>query len=156
VNTLVLRTDVSGQPTFSELVRRVRDVCLGAYAHRELPFESLVQALSPERSLARSPLFQVMFVFQPEARQYAMPGLEVREFQPDPGAARFDITCSMGLADGQLQGVIDYSDDLFDHETVARLADSYLTLLTSLARDPGQPIGAAKLAGQAERQRVLA
>ena len=125
VNTLVLRADVSGDPSFAQLVARVREADLGAYAHQDLPFERLVDALAPDRSLARHPLFQVMLAFQNTPEAILAAPRPDRSARPAPatGAARFDLSVALrerrgpGGAPGGLEGRIEYSADLFDPAT---------------------------------------
>ena len=115
VNTLALRTDVSGDPTFTALVARVRETTLGAYAHQEAPFEWLVDALQPERDLGRTPLFQVVFALQnAPLGEIALEGLTLRPLPVDTGTAKFDLTLNMGEGPDGLWGVLEYSRDLFD------------------------------------------
>ena len=97
MNTLVLRTDLRGRAEFPELLERVREVCLGAYAHQELPFEKLVEELQPERSLSHTPLFQVMLVLQnAPAEALALPGLRLSRLEVGDETAKFDLTLSCG------------------------------------------------------------
>ncbi|MEU8523399.1 amino acid adenylation domain-containing protein, partial [Streptomyces sp. NPDC048577] len=129
VNTLVLRTDTSGDPTFAELLARVRETGLGAYAHQDVPFERLVEELNPARSLARHPLFQVAMVLQSDAGAGLEPdGLRSEALPADTGVAKFDLNMTLEEffdADGAPAGLecaIDYATDLFDRETVESLA----------------------------------
>jgi len=142
VNTLVLRTDVSGDPTFAELVARVRETDLDAYAHQDVPFERLVEALQPERSLSRHPLFQVLLAFQnAPAAEPSLPGLDV-ELQRDDldTGAKFDLSLDLGeTPDGDrtaIAGTLAYRTDLFDRETITALADRLQRLLAAVAEDP--------------------
>ncbi|MFJ6194943.1 amino acid adenylation domain-containing protein [Micromonospora sp. NPDC092111] len=162
VNTLVLRTDTSGDPTFGELLDRVRATDLAAYAHADVPFERLVEVLNPTRSLARHPLFQVVLAVHNHARlDVELPGLTVSGLPAGTGGAKFDLNVS--LAEQQddagdpagLAGRIEYSADLFDHGTVERIADRLRTMLAALAADPDQPIGAVELLTAEERRQVL-
>jgi non-ribosomal peptide synthetase component F len=158
VNTLVLRTDLSGNPAFRELLRRVREVCLGAYAHAELPLERLVEELQPERSLSHAPLFQVLFVLQntPDDGVFHLPGLEVSvaELETAPTTA-FDLTLNLEEIEDNLCGRFRYNTDLFEAETMRRMAEHYLTLLQSSVEDLDQPIMELPLMKVWERQRVL-
>ena len=130
VNTLVLRTSLSGNPSFSELLDRVREVTLGAYAHQDLPFEKLVEELQPERDMSRSPLFQVMFVLQnATAETLRLPGLEASEVTGGDETAKFDLTLGLAEIDGELQGSLQYNVDLFDAATIERLVQHYQLLL---------------------------
>ena len=114
-NQLVLRADFSGNPTFKELLRRVREVTLGAYAHQDLPFEKLVEVLQLERMLDRNPLFQVMFVFQNTPMQdLELPGLSMRTLEIDEGTTAFDLTLTMEETDEGIRGSMRYSTDLFN------------------------------------------
>ncbi|MDF5733215.1 MAG: condensation domain-containing protein, partial [Rhizonema sp. PD38] len=126
VNTLVMRTDVSGNPSFAELLSRVRDMAIDAYAHQDLPFEMLVEALQPERSLSHTPLFQVMFVLQnvpmPEIE---LAGLSVSSLPAQSATAKFDLTLGMENTDSGLVGVWEYNTDLFDSSTIERMAGHF-------------------------------
>ncbi|MFH8930913.1 amino acid adenylation domain-containing protein [Streptomyces pristinaespiralis] len=162
VNTLVLRTDTSGDPTFRELLQRVRESDLAAYAHQDVPFEKLVEKLRPERSLSRHPLFQVMLAFQNsgEAR-LALPGLDARALPVGVGVAKFDLHLSMvelRTGDGRpggIQAALEYATDLFDRTTAQALVDRLLRLLAAVADDPGLTVGRVELLDPAERHRVL-
>ena len=113
VNTLVLRTDFSGNPTFKELLARVREMALGAYAHQDLPFEKLVEELQPERSLSHSPLFQVMFVLQnAPSTALTFEGLSVSPVRIEAETAKFDLTLSMSETEEGFRGSLEYSTDL--------------------------------------------
>ena len=156
VNTLALRTDLSDDPTFRQLVARVREVALGAYAHQELPFERLVEELQPERDTSQAPLFNVMFVLQNVPRsERRLRGLTMRHIELDKGTAKFDL--SLGLAEkaGGLRGVLSYSTDLFDRETIERLVGQYRELLTAVVADPERRLSALPLLSAAERRTML-
>ncbi|MEO3814901.1 amino acid adenylation domain-containing protein, partial [Sphaerisporangium sp. B11E5] len=163
VNTLVLRTDVSGDPTFAELLSRVRETDLGAYAHQDLPFERLVDELSPERSLARHPLFQVMLVLQnlPETA-IALPGLDVRPVDTgESAAARFDLSVTLTErrddrgAPAGLGGSLLYAADLFDESTALTLAARLRRVLEQVAADPALRLSGLDVMEQGERDAVL-
>ena len=162
VNTLVLRTDTSANPSFRELLARVRAADLAAYAHQELPFERLVELLNPVRSLSRHPLFQVMLAFQntPEA-VLELPGIVARPEPVSVKAAKFDL--SLGLSerrapDGRLEGIagqIEYRTDLFERSTVEAMGRRLVALLEAAAADPSQPIGRIELLAPEERRQIL-
>ena len=140
-NILVLRTDLSGRPTFRELLARVRDVCLGSYAHQELPFEKLVEELEPERDLSRNPLFQVAFLFQNSpGGKLELPGLTKAPFEIDNETAKFDLTLSLGETPEGLVGSVEYSTDLFDTGTAREIAGRFEVLLESIVADPNRSI----------------
>jgi amino acid adenylation domain-containing protein len=140
VNTLVMRTDVSGRPSLRELVRRVRAFALDAYAHQDLPFEQLVDALAPERSLSRHPLFQVMLVHEHgDEPVLALPGLRVRPEPYGRDAAKFDLT--LGIRNRAL--TLEYSTDLFDRETSQSIVTSFADLLHFALRNPDTPLHAS-------------
>ena len=152
VNTLVLRTDLSGDPTFAELLKRVRETALGAYANQDVPFEMVVQALEPERDLSRSPLFQVMFVLQNtpmEARE--LPGLRLAPIEAASGVSAFDLTLSMG----RTGGVVEYSTDLFEPATIRRMTGHFTALLEAAVAGPEQRLSALRMLSDAERRQVL-
>jgi len=155
VNTLVLRTDLSGDPSFRELLRRTREVALEAYAHQDLPFQNLVEALQPERSLSHSPLFQVMFVEHEPAEDLGLPGVSARAAEIGTGAAGFDFMISLGESDRQVRGWVEYSTELFKGETIGRMIGHYETLLSGATRDPDQRISALPLLTETERCRLL-
>src|SRR5205085_4845043 len=114
VNTLALRSDLSGAPTFREALRRVREVCLAAYAHQELPFEQLVEALHPARDLSRNPLFQVLFALQnAPLDDMELPGLTLQRLPVESGMVQFDMSLLLGKAASGLTGMLRYSTELF-------------------------------------------
>jgi amino acid adenylation domain-containing protein len=122
VNTLVIRTDLSEVHTFAKLLERVREACLGAYQHQSIPFEKVVEELAPERSLGRTPLFQVMLVLQNDVQGLRLSGLEAEEIYVGGQTAKFDLTLTFGEEkDGGLRGVLEYSTELFEERTAARL-----------------------------------
>ncbi|MFF9027203.1 amino acid adenylation domain-containing protein [Streptomyces iakyrus] len=162
VNTLVLRTDTSGNPTFTQLLRRVRDTALNAYAHQDVPFEYLVEVLNPARSLAHHPLFQVMLALQntPEGR-FELPGVEVAVSQARTGTAKFDLFFSLmerttddGVPDG-IEGAVEYSGDLYEPATVRALFTRWQLLLAAVADTPDRPIADVDVLTAAEREQVL-
>ncbi|WP_242884761.1 non-ribosomal peptide synthetase [Actinomadura litoris] len=167
VNTLVLRTDVSGNPTFGELVDRVRESDLAAYAHQDVPFERLVEVLNPARSMARHPLFQTMIAFNNVDQQATMggtvrlPGLSVASQQVGASGARFDLLFALGdayAADGSPAGVkghLEYGSDLFDPETARAIAEGLVRVLESAAEAPDTPVGDLTPLDEATRERVL-
>ena len=157
VNTLVLRTDLSGQPSFRELLGRVRTVCLEAFAHQELPFEQLVELLQPQRDTSRSPLFQVLFSLQPPPANFPpLHGLELGSLEIDLPTARLDLVLGLLETEQGLEGVIEYSTDLFDSTTIERMAGHFQTLLAAIVAEPGQPITQLPLLPPAERAQLLA
>ena len=156
VNTLVLRTDFSANPTFNELLSRVRDVCLGAYAHPDLPFEKLVEELRPERARSRNPLFQVMFVFQiPDSPGVDLQGLRTQPMDVDAGTSKFDLTLSLAEREKRLTGLIEYSTELFDRSTIERMIGHLQTLLEGIVANPDEPISTVPLLTEAERHHLL-
>ncbi|MEN3385364.1 MAG: hypothetical protein V7608_5408, partial [Hyphomicrobiales bacterium] len=123
VNMLALRTDLSGDPSFRRVVRRVKETALGAYAHQDLPFEKLVDALHPVRDLSRQPIFQVVFALQDVSlEQVSLHGLVVDRFGDETASARFDLECAMTETDGRLVATLGYATDLFDAGTIERMA----------------------------------
>jgi amino acid adenylation domain-containing protein len=160
VNSIVLRTDLSGDPTFRQLLKRVRGVVLGALEHQDLPFEKLVEELQPERDLSRNPLFQVTFQLVSGQNGSASPGLPTDELEMNlPGVERgtsiFDIAFSVLEATAGLSGYLEYNVDLFEASTIQRLVDHFQILLEGLAADPDSPISRRPLLTRAERHRLL-
>ncbi|MEW5928741.1 MAG: non-ribosomal peptide synthase/polyketide synthase [Gemmatimonadota bacterium] len=151
-NTLALRTDLGGEPTFREALRRVRATALGAYAHEELPFERLVEELHPGRDLSRSLVFQVMFLLdESPARPFRLPGLELAPVEVDTGTSMFDLTLGVDRSDGGLAARLEYSTALFDAPTIVRMAEHLCVLLGDAAARPDAPVWELALAGGAER-----
>jgi amino acid adenylation domain-containing protein len=156
VNTLLLRTDLSGAPTFLDVLRRVREVALGAHANQDVPFERLVEDTQPERDRTRAPLFQVMFTVRAAgAEAPRLPGLEVRPFAAESGAAKFDLILAFSESGRGLRGVVEYNADLFDAATIARLAEHLDVLLAQIVTDAERPIAALALTTPEARQQVL-
>lgn len=156
VNTLVLCVDLDREPTFREVVQRVRDVTLGAYAHQDVPFEQLVELLQPVRDLSRHPLFQVMFAFQhTPAEVLQFPELKVQVFPIDTGTAKFDLLLDMHERDNELAGTWEYNTDLFDTVTIARLNEHLQVLLKGIVEQPDQPVAILPLLTEAERYQML-
>ncbi|TYK43424.1 non-ribosomal peptide synthetase [Actinomadura decatromicini] len=143
VNPLVLRTDLSGDPTFAELLDRVRAADLAAFSHADVPFERVVDRLAPERSLARSPLFQVMIVHQRlDDVRLALPGVRAEPFLPETGGVKFDLDLYFAEGDADVEGFAAFDADLFDAPTVERLLDALDDLLSQVADDPGRRLSA--------------
>ncbi|HEX2079328.1 MAG TPA: condensation domain-containing protein, partial [Longimicrobium sp.] len=156
VNTLVLRTDLSGDPSFREVLRRAREVTLGAYEHQEVPFEKLVAELQPERSLSHSPLFQVMFALQNAVdRGVALPGLEVSEAGAELASAKFDLSLMPKATPRGLRVGLNYSTDLFERSTAVRMLSHLARVLEQVAADADVPLSRLELLGEAERALVL-
>jgi len=156
LNTLVLRGDLSGDPTFHELLKRIRKVAVDAYAHQELPFEKLVDALQPARDLSRSPLFQVMFVLQNEPlRPLELTGLKLTPQPLHSGTAKFDLMLSMEEHAGGLRGFIEYNADLFDEASITRLLGNFQTLLEGVVSNPEQRLSQLPLLTEAEQKQIL-
>ena len=157
INNLVLRTSLNGEPGFRALLARTRETALEAFAHQEVPFERLVDELRPGRDLSRTPLFQVMFVGQnAPLRRIELPGLTLHPREVDLGTARFDLSLSMGPADGGWLGTWKYSTDLFDAATLERMAGHFEGLLAAALAEPERPISDLALLEAAERHQVTA
>ncbi len=156
VNTLVLRADVAPERSFRELLQQVKEVCLGAYAHQDMPFEELVKELEPERDLSRTPLFQVSFVMQNAPREaMRMEGLRLRGGSGESATAKFDLTLSLGETPQGLLGTIEYRTDLFDADTIDRLGESFGVLLRGIVDAPGAEIGNLPILSETEREKVV-
>ncbi|MFD8783727.1 amino acid adenylation domain-containing protein [Kitasatospora sp. NPDC059599] len=157
VDTLVLRTDLSGAPTFEEAVGRVRETALGAFAHQDVPFERLVDELAAERDLSRNPLFQVMFVYNGAGAgtEFGGAGLRATPYATPWHSAKFDLTLHLTeQPDGSLSGVVEYATALFTPERAAVLAEHFTALLDTVTRDPGAVVTGAALFSPEERARL--
>ncbi|WP_292804315.1 non-ribosomal peptide synthetase [Nostoc sp. NMS7] len=156
VNTLVMRTDLAGNPSFSELLGRVREVALSAYAHQNLPFEMLVEALQPERDLSYTPLFQVMFALQnASTSQVELTGLTVTPLITEGATAKFDLSLLMQNTATGLVGFWEYNTDLFDASTIERMTGHFVTLLEGIIANPEQQISQLPLLTAVEQQQLL-
>ncbi|WP_307808090.1 non-ribosomal peptide synthetase [Streptomyces oryzae] len=162
VNTLVLRTDTSGAPTFRRLLERVRETALAAFAHQEVPFDHLVEAINPARSPSRHPLFQVMLSIDTnEADAFCLPGLETTAAPVATPTAKFDldiVVSEQHSGDGEclgLTGAIEYATDLFDHATVQDIAVRWTRLLKAAVQHPDRPISHIDVLSADERRRAL-
>jgi amino acid adenylation domain-containing protein len=158
MNVLVLRGDLSGNPTFRELLRRVRETAFGAYAHQEVPFEKLVEALRPPRNANRWPLFQVMFNMHvlPKADTAAASALAIEPFAFDSDfVGGVDLGLRVDEIGAGLVCTLAYAADLFLPETIERMAASFRTFLEAAVEDPGRTIGMLPLLGEAQRRRML-
>jgi amino acid adenylation domain-containing protein len=151
LNTLVLRTDLSGNPSFRELLARVRDVAMSAYSYQDVPFERLVEELHPERDMSRNPLFQIMFVLQ-NSSTVELPGLSVTPIGLDRGAVPLDLILSMEETAHGLAGWWEYNTDLFDDTTIARLASHFQTLLEGVIAEPERRLSDLPLLTNEERR----
>jgi amino acid adenylation domain-containing protein len=156
VNALVLRTDLSGNPSFRELLRRVREVCLGAYGHQDLPFDRLVEELHVKRDLSRNPLFQVMFVLHNASlRTVELPGMTLSPVEGDSETAHFDLTLQILDTEQGLTAAFVYNTDLFEAATIARMLNHFQTLLEAIVADPEQHLLNLPLLTEAERRQLL-
>ena len=155
VNTLVLRFNLSGNPSFRELLRQSRELTLSAQTHQDLPFEMLVEALQPERSLGHSPIFQVMFTLQSGGEtKLALPGLRSEPYHVDTGTARFELTLAMVETAGGLEAYFEYNSDRFDENTVERMADHLETLLQGIIANPDKSVSELPLLTRAEQRQL--
>ncbi|HSK78975.1 MAG TPA: amino acid adenylation domain-containing protein, partial [Thermoanaerobaculia bacterium] len=156
VNTLALRVDLSGAPSFLELLDRVRETTLAAYAHQEVPFERLVEELLPERDPGRPPLVQVLFALQnAPSGPLELPGLELAVTPVWTGTAKLDLACTFSETAGGLSGTIEISRDLFDRTTAMRLAESLARLLAAAVAAPEARVGELPVLSPAERAALL-
>jgi amino acid adenylation domain-containing protein len=156
VNTLVLRTDLSGNPSFRELLGRVRKVTLGAYSHQELPYEKLVEELRPQRDLSRNPLFQVLFTLRNTPRQAPeLAGLTLSSLEVYTETAKFNLTLDLAETPEGLSGWFEYSTDLFDAATIARMAGHFQSLLEGILAGPEQRLATLPLLTKDECRQLL-
>jgi aspartate racemase len=156
VNTLVLRTDLSGNPSFRQLLQRIRKTTIGAYEHGNLPLEKVVEVLKPERELSRNPFFQVLFNFEnvPE-KNINLSKLNISEFEFNSGIAAFDLSVEIFEKKEELYCLVDYNTDIFESLTITRMTGHYKTLLESLVADPDQRVSDVQILTYAERQQLL-
>jgi amino acid adenylation domain-containing protein len=156
VDTLLLRGDLSGNPTFRTLMSRVRETALGAYAHQNIPFEKLVDELHPQRDTSRNPLFQVMFtVNKASDTKLDIPGITISPASFGANSTRFDLECQFTDTTHELKGAITYSLDLFDATTIQRLVDNLQVLLAIIVDNPDQPLSVLPLLTPAEERRLV-
>ncbi|MCP4654838.1 MAG: AMP-binding protein, partial [bacterium] len=155
INTLVLRIELAGDPSFQELLEQVRAAALGAYVHQDLPFERLVDELQPQRDLSRSPLFQVMFIFDRGRDQELEPGLSMRALGVDTRTAKFDLTLHLLDAGPELVASVVANTDLFDRVTVERLLAHFERLLGAVVEAPDGRISELPLLAAAEEHALL-
>ncbi|HEY0543784.1 MAG TPA: condensation domain-containing protein, partial [Pyrinomonadaceae bacterium] len=157
INTLVLRTDLSGNPGFRELLGRVQEVALGAYAHQDVPFEQLVEELQPERDLSHMPLVQVLFAWQntPEA-SLDLPGLTLSGIESDNGTSRFDLNLNAWETEQSITGFLRYRSELFDAASIERFLGHFQNLLAAIVLNPDRRIDELKLLTPAEEKQLRA
>jgi amino acid adenylation domain-containing protein len=156
VNTLVLRTNFADNPSFENLLAQVRETTLQAYEHQDVPFEQVVEALQPQRSLSHSPLFQVMFVLQNvPMTEFELPGVTLTQLDGDSTIAKFDLTLSMSETDRGLVGEWEYNTDLFDGSTIERMTAHFQNLLSAIVANPAVTVGELALLSAAERHQLL-
>ncbi|HYP25634.1 MAG TPA: amino acid adenylation domain-containing protein [Blastocatellia bacterium] len=156
INQIVMRADLSGDPSFTELLRRVRAVALDAYAHQDLPFERLVAALQPERSLSHTPVFQVKFVLQnAPPGSIELPGLSLSPLSVPSSSVGYDLILSVEETPDGLRSEFHYSTDLFDESTVRRMSGHFQTLLAAIASDPEQRKSDLQILTDGERHQLL-
>jgi len=155
VNTLVMRGDLRGNPSFGELLRRVREMALGAYAHQDLPFEKLVEELQPERDMSRSPLFQTWFVQNMPVEMLEFEGLRLTPMEDTRETVRFELALGFEEHGGTIIGGVEYNHDLYEAETIERMVASYERVLRAVVADPEQRVFELPLLGEAERQQIV-
>lgn len=155
VNTLVLRTYLGGNPSFAELLEQVRQVALGAYAHQDLPFEYLVEALQPERDVSFTPLFQVSFTLRDAPQMPEMLGLELSPLRVESLAAQFDLSLFIEITEPGLIASFEYNTDLFEAATITRMLGHFQNLLEGIVANPEQRLGELPLLNAAEQHQLL-
>jgi len=156
VNTLVLRTRLDGDPSFTDIVSRVQEVCLGAYTNQDLPFERIVEELRPERHLDANPLFQVMFtVRETGSTDLRIPDAAIKVLEPPEGISKFDLTLEVELGKAEFRAAVEYDTALFDAATIDSLILNFETLLGAAAADPARPLSELAVINDPERCRML-
>jgi non-ribosomal peptide synthetase component F len=139
-NTIVLRADLSGNPSFREIVRRVRESAIGAYAHQDLPFEKIVEVLRPARDPSRNPIFQVNFRLGAAPERLELEGMDIEPVSVDPGISRFDLAIDLVATFEGLTGYLEYDTALFTPQSAARMSDELFEILRAAGRDPDLPM----------------
>ena len=156
VNTLVLRTDLSDNPVFRDLLARVRETALGAYAHQDVPFEQVVEALHPERDRSRSPLFQVLFVLQNTPNGTTeQSSLQSEEFAIEQYTAKFDLSLTVTESEQGLHAALEYNTDLFEASTITRMGTHWQNILEGIVANPNQRVGGLPLLSTRESEQLL-
>ena len=156
VNTLVLRNDLSGEPSFTELLQRTRNMVLEAFSHQDLPFEMLVEELHPERSLSHTPLFQVMFVYQNALEKgLQLPDLKIESIQVPNKNAKFDLTLTVAELPNEFALDVEFDTDLFEAETIYRLMSHFQKILAEALQQPEIPITRLDLLTESEKRKIL-
>jgi len=156
VNTLAMRTDLTGRPTGRELLHRVREVCLGAYAHQDVPFEILVEELGVERAINHTPLFQVMMVLQNAPSEIMeWPGIDVSTVEVEHRIAKFNLTLIVEDRGGEIKGLLEYNTDLFDEATIQRMSLHFQQLLHGIVDHPETQLSELPLMTAPERDQQL-
>jgi amino acid adenylation domain-containing protein len=156
VNTLALRTDFSGNPSFDELLKRVKETTQGAYDNQDIPFENIVEVLQPERDLSRNPMYQVCFSYQSEAiPEIHMQGLNIDSLGVESGTARFDIELQLWKDNDIIKGFFEYSSDLFESSTMARFSEHFLCVLANIAKYHEKAISDISVMSEYEKKKIL-
>ena len=156
INTLVIRSRVTDHLSFSDLLRNVFDVCLGAFAHQDLPFEKIVDAVQPERDTSHSPLFQVMFVLQNiPHKELEVGGLSFQQMSITNHQSNFDLTLAMEEIDGRISGAFEYNTDLFDQSTINRMIEHFQQLLSLICQNPDLKLSQYNISTQNEVDKLL-
>ncbi|MDB4951628.1 MAG: Malonyl CoA-acyl carrier protein transacylase [Gemmatimonadetes bacterium] len=155
VNTVVLRGDLAGDPPFREALRRVRASTLAAFEHQEIPFEKVVEAVQPERSLGHAPLFQVAFRVSQGGKEPSLPGLATETLEVDLPVTKFDLSATFALGPDRFELALEYATDLFERSTILRMAGHLRRVLEQVAGNPDVPLSRLELMDPAERRRVL-
>ena len=156
LNTLVLRTHMPANLRFRELLQRVRETTLQAYAHQELPFEKLIEALKPERNPSYMPLYQVLLdVINTPSQAVEVPNLTLSPMTSDTGTAKLELVMDVWDSDNGLGGLVEYKTDLFDRETIVKMLGHFATLLGSIVDQPDTRLSALEMLTEAEKQQQL-
>ncbi len=155
VNTLVLRTNLGGNPSFRELLGRVRQVALGAYAHHDLPFEQLVETLRPQRDVSYNPLFQVSFTLQNAPQLEEIPGLTLNQLKVESLTSQFDLSLLVEITQEELTASFEYNTDLFENATITRMLGHFRNLLEGIVANPDQSLSDLPLLSEAEQYQQL-